>query len=362
MFGMAERDLCSGCGVCAAVCREDAIQMIMDREGFRYPVLDLERCIRCGRCGAACSKRDADNGPVSNTYWGARAREEEVRHLSSSGGIFPLLASRTIEDGGVVFGASLREDGTVTHIKISHLEEIPLIARTKYVQSQLSQVWTDILPPLEDGRPVLFCGTPCQAAALWSYLGKARQNLILVDLICYGVPSPGIWGNYVNYLEQKYGRPFQDFFFRDKRNRDNGHTAVLRTGGREHIWPLGKDPFCRSYFQNVNLRPACFQCGYCTPYRTSDLTIGDFWGVEEIRPDFADGMGTSAVICHTLAGLHLWERVRDQTQWFSCREEDVVNQSQPRLREPVKQSPRRAWYMGLYGRIPFPIWLQLFRR
>ena len=361
MYGMAERELCTGCGACAAVCKERAITMKMDREGFRYPKINAALCIQCRQCGAVCVRRDGGGDSLSRTCWGARAKEPETRLLGSSGGILPLLADQVIQEGGVVFGAVLQKNGDVTHMGIHRREDIPLMTRTKYVQSELSQVWREIGPLLQEGRKVLFCGTPCQAAALRTYLGENRRGLILVDLICYGVPSPGIWRRYVRFLEKRYRGPFRSFAFRDKRGGDNGHTAVAEVGEETIVYSLYQDRFCRSYFKNINIRPSCFHCRYCTTQRASDITLGDFWGIERVKPEFDDGMGNSAVICHTAQGQRLWEAVRDKTQWFSCDEGDIANSSQPRLREPTEPSPRRGWYMGLYGRIPFRLWLRLFK-
>lgn len=277
--------------------------------------------------------------------------------MGSSGGLFPLLASQILAQGGAVFGAALLEDGSVRHICVRRREELPRITRTKYVQSDLSQVWGQLRPRLEEG-PVLFCGTPCQTDGVRAFLGEDRAGIVLVDLICYGVPSPGVWERYVRYLERRYRGVFRGFSFRDKR-AEYGRACSLRVGERELVWPLSKDLFCRTYFKNVNLRPSCFRCGYAAAERTSDLTLGDFWGVEGVRPGFDDRRGCSVVLCHTRAGTELWEQVRDQTRWFACREEDAANESQPRLRTPTRPSPRRGLWMGLYGRIPFPLWLRL---
>ena len=363
---MVKRDLCTGCGACAAVCGAAAIVMRRDREGFTYPVMNMERCTRCGLCDRVCpiserSKRDTGPAHTERQYFGARAREDAMRSLGSSGGMFPLLAAQVLKDGGTVFGATLHKDGHVCHIGITAREDIGEISRTKYVQSDLSSVWEEIGSLLKQGRKVLFCGTPCQCDAVRRYAGERRDSLILVDLICYGVPSPGIWERYVQFLEKKYRGAFQAFYFRDKRAGDHGHTTVLRIGGQERIRPLLQDLFCKSYFYNVNLRPSCFSCRYCTAERDSDITLGDFWGIEQVRPDLDDGMGISAVICHTEAGNQLWEQVRGRTEWFSCQRQELVNERQPRLRMPKVPSKRRALMMRLYGCLPFPVWIRLFR-
>ena len=359
-FFVIEKNLCTGCGVCAAVCGEKAISMRRDKEGFVYPFVDESRCTHCGLCDRKCHVIQEKRAENENDYFGAHAKKESVRLSGSSGGIFPLLAKQVIKDGGIVVGASLRPDGTVRHIAVEQEEDLALITRTKYVQSEIMSVLEDIRRFLKEKRPVLFCGTPCQAEAVRTYIGKNRDSLILVSLICYGVPSPGIWERYVRFLEKKHRGHFRSFLFRDKRGRDNGHTCVLQLKEKDYVYSLDDDLFCRTFFRNINIRPSCFQCRYCTVDRDSDITIGDFWGLEQVRPDWNDGMGNSAVICHTPAGKELWNRVREDTEWFFCREEDVANVQQPRLKRPTEPSPLRGIYMRLYRLLPFSVWIRLF--
>lgn len=356
---MIQKSLCTGCGACAAVCREKAIAMKRDGEGFSYPLINPALCTRCGLCSKICPIKKQPPAAEENSFFGARAKEESVRFSSSSGGLFPLLAAQVLQSGGAVFGAALLEDGRVQHKSIRRTEDIGQITRTKYVQSDLSAVFSELPDLLSSGCPVLFCGTPCQSAALRSLFGEA-PGLLLLDLICYGVPSPEIWERYVRLLEKQYGGPFHAFSFRDKRNRDNGHTAAFKTGGKEYCRPLSRDPFCQSYFRNINLRPSCSHCRFCTVNRESDMTLGDFWGIEQVKPGWDDGMGSSALICHTPAGMRLWESVREKTEWFSCREKELANGRQPRLQRPAAPSPLRPFYMQLYRLLPFSWWIRLF--
>ena len=360
---MVERQFCTGCGACAAVCPQEAIWMKAGQDGFVYPHIEAASCTACGLCDRACPiAEETAVRPNERTFFGAKAKEKDMRLQGSSGGIFPLLATHVLQAGGSVWGASLMEDGRVCHIEIRREADISQLSRTKYVQSDISQVWKRIQLLAREKHPVLFCGTPCQTDALRTFLGERRGNLILADLICYGVPSPGIWRRYVSYLEDQYGGKFRSFSFRDKRNRDNGHTCAVQAGEMEYAYPLSADLYCRSFFSNVNIRPSCFHCRYCTPNRSSDITLGDFWGIEEVRPGFDDGMGCSAVICHTGAGKRLWDQIREKTEWFACGEGDVANTMQPRLREPVREHPRRRLYMRLWRILPFPLWLRLFRK
>jgi coenzyme F420-reducing hydrogenase beta subunit len=356
---MTPKSLCTGCGACAAACKEKAITMKRDGEGFAYPAITPALCTHCGLCDKICPIQKGPASAGENVFFGARAREEGARLCGSSGGIFPLLAARVLQSGGVVFGAALSENGRVQHKSIRRIEELPQITRTKYVQSDLSAVFSELLDLLPAERPVLFCGTPCQCAALRALFGKV-EGLLLVSLICFGVPSPGIWERYVRFMEKQYGGPFHSFSFRDKRNRDNGHTAALQIGGREYCCPLSKDPFCSSFFRRINLRPCCSHCRYCTVDRESDITLGDFWGIEQLKPDWEDGLGCSAIICHTPEGMRLWESIRERTEWFSCEEKDLANPRQPRLRQPTALSPLRPLYMRLYRLLPFSCWIRLF--
>lgn len=359
---MVERGLCTGCGVCAAVCPRGAVEMAEDREGFLYPVVREDSCTRCGRCAQVCPIGRELALPAEHTCFGVRAKEDAVRLLGSSGGVFPLLAAQVLREGGRVWGAAFSEGGVLRHTEVRKEEELSRIAGTKYIQSDLSRVWAQIGAAAREERPALFCGTPCQTDAVRLFLGEDRGGVLLADLICYGVPSPGIWRDYTAWLERRYRGAFRSFSFRDKRNRDSGHTCAVRVGAGEHACPLNDDPYCRTYFRNVNIRPACFHCQYCTTRRSSDITLGDFWGMEQVRPGFDDGLGCSAVICHTEAGRRLWERVRDRTDWFACTETELANERQPRLREPVRAHPKRRAYMGLRRLMPFPLWLRLFRR
>lgn len=357
---MVDREYCTGCGACAAACPRDAVRMTEDRDGFLYPVIRKNACTDCGLCTRVCPVNGEFHFSGENACFGAKAKQARVRQSGSSGGMFPLLAAQVLKEGGSVWGAAFGEDGVLRHIAIRDEAGISRITRTKYIQSDMSQVWQGMRQAVKTGLPVLFCGTPCQADAVRSFLGEERGGLILVDLICYGVPSPGVWRRYAAYLSRRCGGELEDFSFRDKRNRDHGHTCAVRAGGREHVWPLSGDPYCQSYFCGVNLRPSCFHCRYCTPDRGSDITLGDFWGLD--RPGFDDGMGVSAVICHTDAGKRLWERVRDEAEWFACGEAEIANDRQPRLREPVKARPGRRLYLALLRVLPFPLWMKLLRR
>lgn len=346
-----EKEACCGCGACAAVCPTGALQMLSDDEGFRYPYFNRKLCIYCDRCIQVCPIKNRDSVVRDNLYFGAQAMDETVRYSGSSGGVFSAMAQFVLRQGGVVYGAGYNEHMEVVHREAGTLEQLEGIKRTKYVQSNMEGVYTRIKQRLEAGQWALFCGTPCQAQSLKLYLNQDYERLIIADLICYGVPSPGIWKEYVKYLEQEHGGKMTDFSFRDKRNRDNGHMRSYVIDGVEYTGSLYEDIYCRMYFRNYILRPACHTCEFCTTERSSDITIGDFWGIEKVKPEVDDGMGTSLVILHTDKGKKLWNQIKGELNWFACEREEVL---QPRLQTATNKAEGREDFMRRYRSVPFP--------
>ncbi len=357
MYGFFfKKEECCGCGACAAVCPVHAIHMGQDREGFAYPHMDASVCIRCGKCKKICPIQNSALKNCVNRYLGAKAKEERVRYGSSSGGVFPILAEYVLERNGVVYGAGYDSDMRVVHRQAGNPEELEKLKRTKYVQSSLEGIFLRVEQHLKEKRPVLFCGTPCQTQAIRLFLGEDYEGLFLVDLVCYGVPSPGIWRDYVKYLEGTHHGKMTDFSFRDKRARDSGHTCVSVIGGREYAGSVYQDRFCRMYFANLILRPSCYECKFCTVDRDSDFTIGDFWGIGHVRPDMDDGMGNSIVLIHTARAKEVWEQIRDRMDWFECKKEEIL---QPRLLKPSGRPKVRGLFMALYAMLPFPLFIRL---
>lgn len=351
-----KKENCCGCQACADVCPVNAIHMYADEEGFWYPKTERTICINCGLCEKVCPMENEGRKNEEELYLGIQAKDDAIRYASSSGGMFPLLAHAVLKKHGVVYGAGYDGNMEVLHKRAEDMEQLEAIKRTKYVQSNLSGIYREIQEELEKDRWVLFCGTPCQAQALRLFLNGKDAKLLLADLVCYGVGSPGIWKDYTAYLECRYKGKLQSFSFRDKRNRDHGRTCSFAVEGKEVVNALLRDVYCRMYFENYSIRPSCYHCGFCRIQRSSDFTIGDFWGVERVRADFDDGMGTSLAIAHTEKAKRFWEEIKKDARWFSCKKEDIL---QPRLMEPVKAARHRKLFMALYRSLPFSVFIKL---
>lgn len=357
-FGSASRRKpdCCGCGACMDICPRNCISMVMKRDGFLYPEIDEKKCVHCGLCDRVCPVKAVYDVRKKPKFYALQARESSVRQRSTSGGAFRLLAENVIEQKGIVIGAAMVQN-KVKHIVVETMEELSALSGSKYVQSDTGGIYTVSKKYLEEGRQVLFSGTPCQAEALRRFLGKPYDNLLLVDLICNGVGSPEIWDKYTGLLQRKHRSKLVDFRFRDKRNADDGHTvaAVFETGERN--WSMYADKFCKAYFNGSNFRAKCKECTFCTDRRNTDITIGDFWGVEQTKPEWNDGMGTSLVLVHSAKGKRIMEQCRKQADVIEVTE---CQARQPRLLFPFVGKKWMGIAKSLYGKMPFILWLKFF--
>lgn len=221
-----QKKSCCGCGLCAQICPKKCIELRQDKEGFYYPVVNQDQCIKCGRCVQKCVQTMKNNQTLTDAYIGYNP-DESVRKDSSSGGIFNAIASAFIDNGGVVFGAAFDDDYSVRHVRIENKENLSRIMKSKYVQSDLKYIFDVLAEDLEKGRPVLFTGTPCQVVAVCQFADglRLREKLYTIDFICHGVPSPGVWKSYLNYISK--GSEVHEVNFRDK-NHAGWHGAVKK--------------------------------------------------------------------------------------------------------------------------------------
>ena len=324
MISITQKQDCCGCNACAQICPKQCITMQEDNEGFLYPRVDSENCIDCHLCERICpvSNHGMERKPLK--VYAAINRDEEIRKRSSSGGIFTALAEQIIKQGGVVFGARFDEQWQVKHDYAETMEGLAAFRGSKYVQSRIGNTYQEAERFLKAGRKVLFSGTPCQIAGLRNYLRKEYDNLLTVDFICHGVPSPMVWRR---YLKEEIARQcekntvlprpiheedvlVEDISFRDKtlgwKKYSFALTLSTTNGSGDKIQfcscsPMTKNEYLRGFMSNVYLRPSCYSCAFKKQKSGSDITLADFWGNSNV---FNDDKGVCAVIINNIKGYN----------------------------------------------------------
>ena len=314
MIQVTDKSKCCGCSACAGVCPAQCITMVPDSEGFLYPSADSVFCLSCSQCEQVCPM-NASKSDIQRTAYAVRVPKYEP--VSSSGGVFSALAERILSDGGVVFGAAFDKRMNVRHIMIDKPSELELLRGSKYVQSDTTGIYQQILNLLSSGRKVLFAGTPCQVAGLKNYLNKDCPELITIDIACHGVPSPKLWTKYV----MDKGDGLEHVNFRDKtKSWRKYHIAYIYKDKIEKV-RFDKDPYMQLFLQNVSLRPSCYGCSFRNGGNRSDITLADFWSVAGAVPHMNDDRGVSAVIVNTAKGQEL---INELDQAIEVKYEDAV--------------------------------------
>lgn len=334
---------CTGCGACSKVCPKNCITMEFDKEGFLYPVIDKEKCIDCGLCNKNCpiEKSDFFNSD-DNIYYGLINKDQEQLKGSTSGGFFISAAKYVIDNGGYVVGCII-DNCIAKHIITNDYEMVKKMQGSKYVQSLIGDVYTQTKVFLEKGINVLFTGTPCQVAGLYSFLNSKYNNLVTVEIICHGVPSNKFLLSCVKYYEDKYNSKFSDVFFREKRNNLKwGENYGLTLTGNEKIKYISakKDAYYRSFMNGASYRMCCYSCKYAKKKRVSDITIGDFWGVEQENPLIKSNMGVSVISINSDIGKSFFEKIKDNYQIFKT-EYSIASKKNKQLISPTPMNSER---------------------
>lgn len=335
MIDIKEKNGCCGCNACVQRCPKSCITMREDNEGFLYPEVDKEVCVDCGLCEKVCPViyQGEERKPLS--VYAVKHKDDKIRLSSSSGGAFTALAESVIDEDGVVFGARFDEDWSVVHDYTDTKEGLAAFRGSKYVQSRIGDSFKKAEYFLKAGRRVLFSGTPCQIAGLKRFLRKEYDNLLTVDFICHGVPSPGVWREYLKEetarqcvgknsvlshpnIKERDAR-IESISFRDKRLGWKKYSFALTLsvpdghGAKNTVLlsePLNKNIFLRGFLTDLYLRPSCHACPAKSFKSGSDVTIGDFWGIQNVMPEIDDDKGVSVVMVSTESGVNVFRGMR----------------------------------------------------
>ena len=297
MEQVCPKENCYGCTACYNVCPTEAISMKKDQEGFLYPNIDQNLCIDCGKCKEVCPVYHDDFlEEYEEQKFFALKNSDSVRKESSSGGVFTALSDYFIENGGIVVGAKYSSGFSVEH-KITNNKEVRDQFRgSKYIQSDLDSLFKEIESKLKNDKEVLFVGTPCQVDGLNLFLGKSYSNLTTCDLLCHGVASPRVFKEFIGFVESKTNDKLLNYQFRDKEIGWRGYNVSAELKNKKIKNKLWLKSFNYLFSQNYINRPSCSNCKFFTYNRTSDLTMGDFWGIEKFYPEFEDSLGVSLLI------------------------------------------------------------------
>lgn len=305
-----QKNDCCGCSACVAVCNKKCISMTRDEDGFLYPAVDVGQCVHCGLCQRVCPMANYQVPKRKPLAFGAINQNDEIRRMSSSGAVFYLLCEYVIQQNGIVFGAAFDENFDVFHTYSEDLEGCKRFMGAKYVQSIIGDSYQEVRKFLLEGRIVLFTGTPCQISGLLSYLGnlKDHEKLITQDIVCLGAPSPYRWHEFKKRIQGN--KEIMSIQFRNKETgwRSGSFVAAFHDGS-EYKEFYAQTDYMKGFSNGAYTRPSCYECKFSRLERQSDITLGDFWGVEGLYPELYDNKGTSLVLVNSQKGRQIIKNV-----------------------------------------------------
>lgn len=355
MIELKRRQDCCGCTACVSVCPQHCITMQEDREGFLYPVTDTGVCTGCNACNRVCpvinkTGESRTSFPSTSKAYAAAVTDGDILLNSSSGGLFSAIASRTIQKGGIVYGAAWQE-GEVRHVAVETADGLARLRGSKYVQSRLGGTFAGIRRHLRAGRKVLFSGTPCQAAGLRNFLCKDYDNIVAVEVACHGAPSPKVLRKYMQTLQKQYGDGVQ-LNFRSKPDGWEQYKVTAYTGGTHLFYEGQKENlFMKGFLRELYSRPICHECPFKAGASGADFTLADFWGIKEVLPDFPSYNGASLVLTHSHKAEDIIHDL-DGVIWESVDLGEAVFGNKAML-DCEKPHPERAYFFRQLNRKPF---------
>ena len=302
MIKIVRKEDSTGCNACVQICPKQCISMHTDELGFNYPRVDVSLCVDCGLCEKVCPviNQDEPQNPVG--CWAAKNEDAEVRDNSSSGGVFGALAADVLKNRGVVFGAVFADDWSVEHAAVEREEQLGKVQRSKYVQSRIGETYKEAAAALKQGRQVLFCGTSCQIAGLRKFLRRDYDDLLTLEVVCHGVPAPGVWQAYLQRIADD-ANPVEAVNFRDKRiSWKSFGLSIKRRNGDISFATHTRNPYMLGFLKDIYLRPSCFECPAKGGRSGADITLADFWGIDKAFPQYYEQGCYSLVLAYSDKG------------------------------------------------------------
>lgn len=325
MEQIIEKNKCTGCTACMNICPKHAISMVEDEEGFKHPVIDQDKCIDCGLCKKTCPVLNTVSNKSFNKCYVAYNKDKKSTLIkASSGNIFELVAKHILNENGIVIGAAFDNDNKLKHIAIADIKDLNKLKGSKYLQSDLNNIFSYIKENI-NVKKILFVGVPCQVAGLKAYLKKDYDNLITIDLVCHGVPSPKLFAKYIKELEIENNAKVINYNFRDKVSGWDTYSNTI-TFKNKHITELhNNNKYMKLFLTDIALRESCYDCNFKTGNKYSDITLGDFWGVKKYYPDMYNKNGVSAIIINTEKGNNIFNIIKDNTIYKECKLEEIIS-------------------------------------
>ena len=340
------QDECTGCRACANACPKGCISFHKNKEGFLYPTVDYSKCIHCGKCIKACPVYGKIITEYNRKIFAVKACDK-VRKTSSSGGVFYHLAEEVLSRSGVVFGAAFDDNLYLKHIAITDKADLYKLQGSKYLQSNTKNTFKEVKDYLENNKTVLYVGTPCQIKGLHLFLNKKYDNLYTIDVICHGVPSPLVFSKYISKLEEKYKSDVVKYSFRNKdEGWKNFRTKIEFENGIVLNERFDQNIYMKGFLRNLYLRKSCYNCPARGFTSGSDITLGDFWGIQEELPEFDDDKGCSLVFINTEQGEKIFNQVQE---YFDIKkiDEKVIKYNKSVIESAFKNKNRARFFDNL---------------
>lgn len=345
---LIEKNKCTGCSACANICPHKCITMQKNEEGFLYPVIDKEKCTNCGLCRKICPILNENKSKEHKEIIALKNRSKDIVENSSSGGVFYELAKYILNNKGYVVGAGYDKDFNVVHQMINKVFDIPKLMTSKYVQSRIGNIYKDVREKLQQEKFVLFTGTPCQISGLKAFLRKEYQNLICVDIICHGVPSPGVFEKYRQYIKATFldNENIRNVNFRSKKVDWKRFSLQIVSKNKEYSELLYNDSYMKGFLNNLYLRQSCHECIYKKYSSGADITMADAWGIDEVNNSFFDSRGVSIAIVNTNKGKELLQKIISNFEITKFEYDDIKKYNSCIYKPSVMHKNREKFFKG----------------